>query len=51
VAHDRGEGSNGLRAPGQYQTGGVPRARRGDRSSSCGTTTTVSTRRTAKRRW
>lgn len=22
VAHDRGEGSNGLRAPGQYQTGG-----------------------------
>jgi hypothetical protein len=23
VAHDRGEGSNGLRAPGQYQTGGV----------------------------
>lgn len=23
VAHDRNEGSNGLRAPGQYQTGGV----------------------------
>ena len=36
VAHDRGEGSNGLRAPGQYQTGGVL-ALDAKTVSSCGT--------------
>ena len=51
VAHYRSAGSNGLRAPGQYQGGRYPRAERRRPVSSCGTRSTpVSTWRTGRPR-